>query len=58
MIKSFLPSLNLPYSPEQIEQLKEELYSYAKGIRTKELDLHPVFWSNKNRDIILKADSL
>ena len=36
-IRSFLRSLNLPYSPEQREQLKEELYSYAKEIRTKEL---------------------
>lgn len=36
-IKSLLKSLNLPYSPEQIEELKEDLYKKAKEISTKQL---------------------
>jgi transposase-like protein len=29
--------MNLPYSAEQIEELKEDLYNKAKEIRTREL---------------------
>ncbi|GAB6182376.1 hypothetical protein [Thermodesulfovibrio hydrogeniphilus] len=29
--------MNLPYSPEQIEELKEELYSKAKELVSREL---------------------
>lgn len=36
-IKSLLSSMHLPYSPEEIEEIKEELYSKAKEMRTKEL---------------------
>lgn len=36
-IKSLLKSLNLPYSPEQIEELKEDLYKNAREISTKQL---------------------
>ncbi len=36
-IKILLQSLNLPYSPEQIEELKEELYLRACEPRNKEL---------------------
>ncbi len=36
-IRALLSSMNLPYSAEQIEELKEELYVKAKEIRTKEL---------------------
>ena len=44
-IKSLLQSMNLPYSPEQIEEIKEELYNKAKEIKTKELpsDMFAVF---------------
>lgn len=36
-IKSLLQSMNLPYSLEQIEEIKEELYSKAKEFKTKEI---------------------
>lgn len=29
--------MNLPYSEEQIEEIKEELYNKAKELRTKEI---------------------
>ncbi|MDN5379708.1 MAG: putative transposase [Thermodesulfobacterium sp.] len=29
--------MKLPYSPEQIEEIKEELYNQAKELKTKEL---------------------
>ena len=36
-IKALLQSMNLPYSAEQIEEIKEDLYNKAKEIRTREL---------------------
>jgi transposase-like protein len=36
-IKALLQSMKLPYSPEQIEEIKEELYNQAKELKTKEL---------------------
>ncbi|MFN3739536.1 MAG: IS256 family transposase [Thermodesulfovibrionales bacterium] len=36
-IKALLHSMNLPYSPEQIEEIKEELYNKAKELRTGEI---------------------
>ncbi len=32
-----MQSMKLPYSPEQIEEIKEELYNQAKELKTKEL---------------------
>lgn len=44
-IKALLQSMNLPYSAEQIEEIKEDLYNKAKELRTKELpgDLLAIF---------------
>jgi len=36
-IKALLQSMKLPYSAEQIEEIKEELYQKAKELRTREL---------------------
>jgi transposase-like protein len=36
-IKALLQSMNFPYSAEQIEEIKEDLYNKAKEIRTREL---------------------
>jgi transposase-like protein len=36
-IKALLQSMNLPYSAEQIEEIKEDLYNKAKELKTKEL---------------------
>ncbi|WP_440871030.1 IS256 family transposase [Thermodesulfovibrio yellowstonii] len=36
-IKALLQSMKLPYSAEQIEEIKEELYNKAKELRTREL---------------------
>mgnify|MGYP000160520437 FL=1 len=36
-IKALLQSMNLPYSAEQIEEIKEDLYNKAKELRTREL---------------------
>ncbi len=36
-IKSLLQSMNLPYSAEQIEEIKEDLYNKAKEFKTKEI---------------------
>lgn len=36
-IRALLNSMNLPYSAEQIEEIKEELYNKAKELRTKEI---------------------
>ncbi len=36
-IKALLQSMNLPYSAEQIEEIKEDLYNKAKKLRTREL---------------------
>ncbi len=36
-IKSFLHSLNLPYSPEEIDELKDHLYQKALELKNKEL---------------------
>jgi len=36
-IKALLQSMNLPYSVEQIEEIKEDLYNKAKELRTREL---------------------
>ncbi|MBC7334402.1 MAG: IS256 family transposase [Actinobacteria bacterium] len=36
-IKALLHSMNLPYSAEQIEEIKEDLYNKAKELRTREL---------------------
>lgn len=36
-IKDLLQSMNLPYSAEQIEEIKEELYNKAKELRTGEV---------------------
>ncbi|MBW2068481.1 MAG: hypothetical protein JRI31_06375 [Deltaproteobacteria bacterium] len=32
-----LRSLNLPYSPQQIDELKDELYRKARELRSREL---------------------
>jgi transposase-like protein len=34
-MKSFLNSLNLPYSKEEVEEIKEEILKEAKGINTR-----------------------
>jgi len=36
-IKSLLNSLNLPYSPEEIDQIKDDLYSKSKELSSREL---------------------
>jgi len=36
-IRALLNSMNLPYSAEQIEEIKEDLYLKAKEMKTKEL---------------------
>ncbi len=36
-IKSLLKSMDIPYSPEQIEEMKEELHKKAKELSTKQL---------------------
>jgi transposase-like protein len=36
-LRTLLQSLNLPYSPEQVEDLKNELYLKARELRTREL---------------------
>ncbi len=36
-IKTLLQSMNLPYSAEQIEEIKEDLYNKAKELKTREL---------------------
>jgi len=36
-IRALLQSMKLPYSAEQIEEIKEELYQKAKELRTREL---------------------
>ena len=36
-IKALLQSMNLPYSAEQIEEIKEDLYNKAKELKIKEL---------------------
>ncbi|GLI52454.1 hypothetical protein TISLANDTSLP1_01470 [Thermodesulfovibrio yellowstonii] len=36
-IKALLQSMKLPYSAEQIEEIKEELYQKAKALRMREL---------------------
>jgi len=36
-LKALLRSLNLPYSPQQIDELKDELYRKARELRSREL---------------------
>jgi len=36
-IKALLKAMDLPYSPEQIDELREELYQKAKELRSKQL---------------------
>lgn len=36
-IKALLTDLSLPYSPEQIEEIREELYTKAKELKTRQL---------------------
>jgi len=36
-IRALVNSMNLPYSAEQIEEIKEDLYLKAKEVKTKEL---------------------